>query len=72
MSQLMIWLGSGFAFAVGCMIGVVFSGAILGRKNKKWDEQSAEANKYLAERNEISRNVHERLIEIRDALLESR
>lgn len=70
MSQLMIWLGSGFAFAIGSMLGIVFAGAALKRSNSKNDEFSAQANKHLAERNEIGRDLHQRLIEIRDAIID--
>jgi uncharacterized membrane-anchored protein YhcB (DUF1043 family) len=72
MFQLMIWLGSGFAFSVGCILGIVFSGAALGRSKTQQDEQVGLANKYLAERNEIGREFNQRLSEIRDAIVNRR
>ena len=48
---IVIWLGSGFAFAAGFFIGIW----IVGKRNNDWSRSAEEANTLMRERNEIDR-----------------
>ncbi len=60
MTTVLIWLGSGFAFSVGVIVGVkVF--VMPSKSDKLRDEYNRESVELMRERNEIDREVVESL-----------
>ncbi len=64
MTTVMVWLGSGFAFAVGTLLGIT----AFGFAARRGDKQTGIANQYLAERNDISWQQLEVMRDICDSL----
>ena len=62
--QLLIWLGSGFAFVMGLMLGVLFAGFWLEKRNK----QDERATNILLARNEIGERQVQAMIAIARAI----
>lgn len=62
---IMVWLGSGFAFSVGFLIGVIIAGSML-KKEKRADQISERVNHLLEQRNQIGREQADALKRIAD------
>jgi hypothetical protein len=62
---ILIWLGSGFAFSIGFLIGVIIAGSML-KKEKPVDEMSDRFTHLLNERNRIGREQADALKRIAD------
>jgi uncharacterized membrane-anchored protein YhcB (DUF1043 family) len=64
---ILIWLGSGFAFAVGVIFGIIITG-LIWKDRKKADDIAAEVNALLKERNEIGSRQADALERVADAV----
>lgn len=62
---ILIWLGSGFAFSVGFLVGVIIAGSML-KKEKPVDQISERVNHLLEQRNQIGREQADALKRIAD------
>lgn len=66
METIIVWLGSGFAFAIGILAGAMLAGFIL-RDRRKADEVTEHVNDLLKERNAIGERQVRALERIADS-----